>query len=245
MNLRILCCLTIAILPVSSPSVVAERSLPDVDRAVSRVSPDGNMQRIDAEGPVHFRFDIRSDSPGAQISIVFDRPLSLAGKDRLVLEGRGEESTDLAVHVSRLALVAADGRSVAVYEEDFMFPPEWNRRTLLLDDFESQPPKAVRGVVLSLWEPGEAGKLYTLRLRRCEFLSPDEVAAELRPNAENVRRVIVPRASTMEAEGRRWTNLGPGGGGWFRTVAISPHDGVCLAGGDVGGVYRSSDQCRT
>jgi hypothetical protein len=55
-------------------------------------------------------------------------------KDRLVLEGRGEESTGLAVRVSRVALLDSDGLPAAVCEDDLMFPPEWNRRTVVLGD---------------------------------------------------------------------------------------------------------------
>lgn len=229
----------------SLSSIVANGSLPDIDLAASRVSPAGDVQSIGAEGARHLQFDIQSGSPNAQISIVFHRLFSLAGKDRLVLEGRGEESTGLAVHVSRVTLLDADGRSMAVYQEDLMFPPEWNRRTLLLDDFDRRPTGPVRQIVVSLWEPGEVGKRYTLRLRRCEFISPEQVAAELRPVPKKGRPTRTPPASTAKVEDRHWTNLGPGGGGWYRTVAISPHDGVCLIGGDVGGVYRSSDQCRS
>ena len=125
-------CLIGVISLISLSSAVADLSLPDVDLAASRVSPDGEVQSIGAEGARHLQFDVQSESPGAEISIVFHGPLSLTGKDRLVLEGRGEESTGLAVHVSRVVLVGADGRFAAVYEEDLMFPPEWNRRTRLL-----------------------------------------------------------------------------------------------------------------
>lgn len=236
------CCLIGAVLLTPLVSIAAESAPSDVDLTAIRVSPNGDVQFVGTEG---LRFDIQSESPGAQISIAFPRLLSLAGKDRLVLEGRGEESTGLAVHVSRVTLLDADGRSAAVYEEDLMFPPEWNRRTLLLDDFDRRPPGTVRGIVISLWEPGEVGKRYTLWLRRCESLSRDQVAAELRPTLEKHRPVVAPRLPTARGEDRRWTNLGPGGGGWYRTVAISPHDGLCLVGGDVGGVYRSSDQCRS
>lgn len=245
MILQRACCLIGVIWLIPLSLLAADGPLADVDLSASRVSPGGDVQLIGAEGAGHLRFDVGSKSPGAQISIAIDRPLSLAGKDRLVLEGRGEESTGLAVHVSRVALLDADGRSAAVYEEDLMFPPEWNRRTLLLDDFDRRPPDMVRGVVVSLWEPGEAGKRYTLRVRRCAFLSPGQVAAELEPAVERVRPSLAPLASTVDAKDRRWTNLGPGGGGWYRTVAISPHDGLCLVGGDVGGVYRSSDQCES
>jgi hypothetical protein len=51
--------------------------------------------------------------------------------------------------VSRVALLDADGRPAGIYEEDLMFPPAWNRRTFVLDDFASLPPETVRSVVLS------------------------------------------------------------------------------------------------
>ncbi len=240
---RSACRLMVVISLASMWSVLAGGASLDVDLAASRAAPGGDVQWSDTKDCL--RCDVQSESAGAQISIVLRGPLPLGGKDRLVLEGRGEESTGLALHVSRVALLGVDGRTAAVYEEDLMFPPEWNRRTLLLDDFDRPPPETVRGVVLSLWEPGEIGRRYTLRLRRCEFLSPRQVADELRPSSENVRPAHEAPASMVEAKDRRWTNLGPGGGGWYRTVAISPHDGACLVGGDVGGVYRSDDQCRS
>ncbi len=226
-------------------SAGAERLVLDVDLSASRVRPEGRAQFIGAQDSRPLRFDVQSPASGADVSLVFGRPVLLAGKDRLVLEGRGEESTGLAVHISRLVLLDANGRAAAVHEEDFMFGPEWNRRTLLFADFDQRPPETIRGVVIYLWQPGEIGQRYTLYLRRCQFLSPAEVAAELRPPAKSVRRWLVPRASAVAPEDRRWTNLGPGGGGWYRTVAISPHDGTCLVGGDVGGVYRSSDGCQS
>ena len=245
MILHRLCCLIGVVLLTPLVSIAANWSLTDVDPAASRVTPGGELQLIGTQDASHLRFDVQSESPGAEVSIIFQRPLSLVGKDRLVLEGRGEESTGSAVHISRVALLDADGRSAAICEDDLMFPPEWNRRTLVLDDFDRRPPETVRGVIVSLWEPGEVGKRYTLRLRRCEFLSRDQVAAELKPTLEKHRPMVASHASTAQVEDRRWTNLGPGGGGWYRTVAISPHDGLCLVGGDVGGVYRSNDQCRT
>jgi len=42
--------------------------------------------------------------------------------------------------------------------------------------------------------------------------------------------------------GPAWQNIGPGGGGWFQTIASSPHDtNVLCVGGDVGGFYKSVD----
>ncbi|MDH7571848.1 MAG: hypothetical protein QHJ73_19885, partial [Armatimonadota bacterium] len=49
----------------------------------------------------------------------------------------------------------------------------------------------------------------------------------------------------MPPRDRRWVSFGPGGGGWYRVVAFSPHDGACFVGADVGGIYRSRDGCRT
>ncbi len=44
----------------------------------------------------------------------------------------------------------------------------------------------------------------------------------------------------------QWRNIGPGGGGWYPTLAVSPHDSqVIYAGCDVGGFYRSLDAGRT
>ncbi|MFA6563315.1 MAG: hypothetical protein WCV00_15505 [Verrucomicrobiia bacterium] len=39
-----------------------------------------------------------------------------------------------------------------------------------------------------------------------------------------------------------WRNIGPGGGGWISTVAVSPHDShIVFAGCDVGGFFKSTD----
>ena len=39
-----------------------------------------------------------------------------------------------------------------------------------------------------------------------------------------------------------WRNIGPGGGGWIPSMAVSPHDSrVVYAGCDVGGFYKSTD----
>ncbi|MCP3968054.1 MAG: hypothetical protein GY750_01905 [Lentisphaerae bacterium] len=38
-----------------------------------------------------------------------------------------------------------------------------------------------------------------------------------------------------------WKNLGPGGGGWYRCVAFSPHEQKLLIGGDVNGIALSTD----
>ncbi len=230
---------------LSRSSAAADEPFIDVDLAASRVRPGETLQLVAADDAAHLRAEVRSDSPGAQVMLVFRRPLSLAGMDRLVLEGRGAESAGQGVLVSRVALLDGRGQPVAIHHEDHRFPPEWNRRTFLFADFDRQTPETVQGIALSLWEPREAGKRYTLRLRRCEFLSPDQVAGELQPSSENTRPALAVRTSPVDAEHRRWTNLGPGGGGWYRTVAISPHDGTCLVGGDVGGVYRSSDRCRS
>ncbi len=44
----------------------------------------------------------------------------------------------------------------------------------------------------------------------------------------------------------RWTNIGPGGGGWITCLACDPRDrDVVYAGCDVGGFYKSTDGGRT
>ena len=44
---------------------------------------------------------------------------------------------------------------------------------------------------------------------------------------------------TAMAQG--WVNLGPGGGGWYRCAAFSPHEDKLIIGGDVSGVFVSTD----
>ena len=61
------CCLIGVISFMWLSSAVADLSLPDVDLAASRVSPDGDVQSIGAEGAGHLQFDVQSESPGADL----------------------------------------------------------------------------------------------------------------------------------------------------------------------------------
>lgn len=214
-----------------------------VDLARCGGSPAGAAEVV-AEGD-HLRFDIRAPRPDVRVQIAFAQAQSWQGRERLVLEGRAEESTGLRMTVASLALVDGSGESRKVYEPDLIFPPEWNQRTLLLRDFEAPVPEQVRGVALQLWLPEEVGKLCRLRIRRCEALSREQVAAALQPPEGPPPMARAPQVYAGGYEHQRWTSFGPGGGGWYRTVAISPHDGTCFIGGDVGGVYRSRDRCDT
>lgn len=44
------------------------------------------------------------------------------------------------------------------------------------------------------------------------------------------------------APGAGWQNIGPGGGGWIKALAVDPHNPMIVyAGCDVGGVFKSVD----
>ena len=206
-------------------------------------SPAGEVTVDHVGGSV--RFDLRSESSMSSVRLVFRSSAATAGMDRLVIEGRSEESSGLALCVSRVTLLDGDGGPGPVYEPDLILPPEWNRRTALLADFDAAMPEELGGVELSLWAPQDAGGRFSLHLRRCELLSVADVAAQLLPPTP--AREALPRSVGRRApeEDWHWTNFGPGGGGWYRAVAISPHDGSCFVGADVGGIYRSTDNCRT
>lgn len=213
----------------------------DLQRSGVR-SPDGARTRLARDG--HLEMALRSQSATAQVRVALRRPASLAEKDRLILEGRAEVPSRLSLCIARVHLVGASPRDEMVYDPDFLLPLEWNRQTLLLDEFTGPKLPEVQSVVLDLWAPDEVGQEYKLHIRRCEFLSPTQVAAELRTTA-TPRPRIEPRAVAVPPEDCRWASFGPGGGGWYRTVAISPHTGDCFLGADVGGIYRSTDGCRS
>jgi len=78
---RSACRLMVVISLASMSSVIADGASLDVDLTASRVATGGDVQWSDAEE--HLRCDVRSESSGAHISIVFRRPLPLGGKDRL------------------------------------------------------------------------------------------------------------------------------------------------------------------
>ena len=83
--------------------------------------------------------------------------------------------------VARLTLSSSAGEGKAVYEPDLRFPPEWNRRTVLLRDIADEIPDRIDSITISLWAPSEVGAEFEVLFRRCELLGPVEVAAELVP----------------------------------------------------------------
>ncbi len=205
--------------------------------------PAGEVAVDGADG--HLRFELRTESSTSSVRVAFSEGMPTGGMDRLIIEGRGAESSGLALCVSRVTLLDGDGRPGPVYEPDLILPPEWNRRAVLLADFDAAMPDELGGVEFTLWAPQDAGGRFSIHLRRCELLSAADVASELLPPTR--AREALPRSDGKPApeEDRHWTSFGPGGGGWYRVVAISPHDGSCFVGSDVGGVYRSGDNCRT
>ncbi len=211
-----------------------------VDPAQCRVSPVGTVA---VEGDAVVVTVRVGQSAEVDATLRFREPLSTAGKERLVLEARGDESTHTYVCLSRTSFLGPDGQTCH-YEPDLLFPPTWNLSEVLVADMPAGLPAAVAGVNLHFWAPTDLGRDIRFHIRRLQWQSREEVAADLK--ARPAARVSLPAAprAPKPAE-QRWTSLGPGGGGWFRTVAISPHDGTCFLGGDVGGVYRSRDRGRT
>lgn len=236
--------LLIAVACLTGPGAVAAGDLPslvEIERCGG--SPEGNVEAaLDGD---HLRFDIRATGPDVRVRIAFAEAQSWQGRERLVIEARAEESSDLRMCIANISVEDGDGVTHRVYQPDLLIPPEWNRRAVLFRDMEGEVPEEVQAVILQLWVPDEVGRLSRLHVRRCEVLSREDVAAELPlpdgppPAAREVIR------DPGEPEHRRWTSLGPGGGGWYRVVAISPHDGTCFIGGDVGGIYRSRDGCES
>ena len=176
----------------------------------------------------YFQFDIQPNRSSVVISVIFRQIASLVGKDRLIIEGRGVEPSGEGITIFQIRLLNAAGGEGALYEPDLRLPPEWNQRTVLLKDFEGNLPNTASGVEIRLWVPGGPDK--RLYLRRCEFLSTSDVAKSLNYVKTDLKSVPAPRALPVPERYRRWTNFGPGGGGWYRVVAISPHNGDCFVG---------------
>ncbi|OGV72720.1 MAG: hypothetical protein A3K19_02780 [Lentisphaerae bacterium RIFOXYB12_FULL_65_16] len=189
-------------------------------------------------------FAVRPAQAEVTVRLVLREPLALTGKERLVLEARGEEWSKQSLCMSRVRLLAAD-MTEALYEPDLGITPEWNRRTVMLHDFSGPLPAETRTIEFGLWNPGDVGREFRLYLRRIAFLTPEEVFAELQVPQRPPRPRLTVRKSELTAADRRWVSFDPGGGGWYRTVAFSPHDGSCWLGGDVGGVYRTRDNGQT
>ncbi|MBI5830982.1 MAG: hypothetical protein HZB16_01555 [Armatimonadetes bacterium] len=176
------------------------------------------------------------------VELKLRQPLGTTGRDRFVIEARAQEATGTFLCVSRTELLGAGGATYA-YEPDLLFPPSWALQELLLADMPPGLPAAVTGVRFSFWSPYNTGRTIRFSLRRLEFQTNAEVSAEFR--AHPPRPPVPPAPADPAPADQRWVNLGPGGGGWFRDIAISPHDGACFVGGDVGGIYRSRDRGRT
>ena len=202
----------------------------------------GLSARIEGD---HVRLDIRPVAFESGVEIVFRTPLATGGRDRLVVEARGEESSGLRLCNHWIELLGESGQQIARYEPDLGFPPEWNQRTVLLKGFAQEVPTQIHAVRLGFWAPREMGKEFRFYLRRFDFLSVTDVAAAVQPPTTRPRQRLPVSAEQLPEEQQVWTNFGPGGGGWYRVVAISPHDGTCFVGADVGGIYRSRDRCES
>lgn len=211
-----------------------------VDGAQSKVTPSGTVTAEGGDVVITVR---AGDSPDTAAELRFRQPLLTSGKDRFVLEARADEITRAYLCQSQTVFIGDDGTSLA-YEPDLSFTPTWSLREVLLSDMPSGLPKAVVGLRLNFWSPYNAGREIRFLLRRLEFQSTTEMAAELHLGPATRRPLPMKPVAPAPAD-QRWVNLGPGGGGWFRDIAISPHDGTCFVGGDVGGVYRSRDRGRT
>lgn len=211
-----------------------------VDLPQSKVTPSGTVTAEGGDVVITVR---AGDSANSGAELRFRQPLLTSGKDRFVLEARADEITHTYFCQSQTMFVGEDGTSLT-YEPDLSFTPTWSLREVLLSDMPSGLPRAITGLRLTFWAPYNTGREMRLLLRRLEFQSTAEVAAELRPGPATRKPLPMEPVAPTPAQ-QRWVNLGPGGGGWFRDIAISPLDGTCFIGGDVGGVYRSRDRGRT
>lgn len=227
-------------LVVTPASLAAAPIAALVDPAQCKVVPAGTV-RVEA-GVVTVTVQM-GRGPQAEATLALREPLDRIGKERLVLEARGEETTGTYLCVSRTSL-SGQNTPWCDYEPDLLFPPTWTLREIVTADMPANLPAKVAAIRLHFWAPSDSGREVRFHLRRLDWQSRDEVALELR-GAATVRSAIPMARSAPRRSDERWVNLGPGGGGWFRTVAISPHDGTTFVGGDVGGVYRSRDRGRT
>ena len=193
----------------------------------------------------HVQLDVRPSQSESGVQIMFRQPLLLRGKERLLIEARGEESSGLRVCNHWIELLGPDASAAARYDPDLNFPPEWNQRTVLLTELKGSLPQEITGARLGFWAPHDVGKEFRFYLRRFAFLSVEEVAAAVRPPVGAPRPHLPAKSEPLPRERQTWRSFGPGGGGWYRVVAISPHDGVCFVGADVGGIYRSADLCQS
>jgi photosystem II stability/assembly factor-like uncharacterized protein len=210
-----------------------------LDADQSRAYPAGS---VTAEGN-GIAVTVRMDGGMGGAEIRFREALETTGRQRFVVEARADETTKTFLCVSRTELLGRDG-AVCSYEPDFLFPPTWCLSEVCTAEMPSNLPGEVTGLRLTFWGPYDTGREVCLHLRRLEFQTLAELAAEIRPGP--ARRRPLPVRSTPPGPGEdRWGSISPGGGGWFRTLAISPHDGACFVGGDVGGVYRSRDRERS
>ena len=64
----------------------------------------------------------------------------------------------MALVVSQVVLEGQTKQQRATHDPDVLLPPEWNRRTLLLRNFQGALPEAVESVELVLWAPQEVGR---------------------------------------------------------------------------------------
>lgn len=210
-----------------------------VDLSQSQVTPAGSVT-ADGDAVV---LTIRMDPGMGWAELRFREPLVTTGRDRFVIEARAEENTEAYLCMSQTEL-RGEGAASCTYEPDFLFPPTWCLSEVRTAELPANLPPAVTGLRLTFWGPYNAGREVRLFIRRLEFQTLAEVAAELRPGPATRQprpvKTVAPRPAAQ-----RWESLSPGGGGWYRTIAISPHDGTCFVGGDVGGVYRSRDRERS
>ena len=64
----------------------------------------------------YFQFDIQPNKSSIVISVVFHQAASLAGKERLIIEGRGVEPSGEGITISQIRLLDAAGGEGALYE---------------------------------------------------------------------------------------------------------------------------------
>lgn len=236
-----MCRLAVSVLGLFVTGALIAAALPPIDVAQSKIQPAGDIR---LEGNAFILTIHLGEGPMAEAWLRFREPMELHKKERFVIEARGEEATQTFLIVSRLTFQGADGTE-AIYEPDLLFPLTWTLFDILFADVDKPMPNRLIGVRFSFWAPDSVGSTIRFALRRLESQSAAELKAELHPRPVKRQALPVQKRLSSSSSGAKWTNLGPGGGGWFRTVAISPHDGACFIGGDVGGIYMSRDKGRS
>ncbi len=145
------------------------------------------------------------------------------------------------ITVSRIVFYDSDGDTLT-FEPDRSIRVHTTHQTIFMDKCTEEGNfGTVARVRFTLWMPQSAGTPYTLDILGAEFrtLPYTREADASSPFLASSRHEDIPE------QYRKWVQIAPGGGGWFRCLEFSPITKKLLVGGDVGGVYVSSPDYRS